>query len=85
MGICKSIDCSLIIFQGAFPPPCGPESLFSLLDEQSLLKYAKGSNFPEQGAGSPFRYFVMDNSIIMGLLEQPLGNIEGSSLNLQLN
>ena len=61
--------------QGAFPPPCGPESLFSLLDERSLLKYAKGSNFPEQG--SPFRYFVIDNSIIIGLLEQPLGNVEG--------
>ncbi|XP_050404785.1 ral GTPase-activating protein subunit beta isoform X2 [Patella vulgata] len=59
---------------GAFPPPCGPESLFSLLDERSLLKYAKGSALPEQG--TPFRYFVIDNSIIVGLLEQPLGNIE---------
>ncbi|XP_025089592.1 ral GTPase-activating protein subunit beta-like isoform X4 [Pomacea canaliculata] len=59
---------------GAFPPPCGPESLFSLLDERSLLKYAKGSALPEQG--SPFRYFVIDNSIIVGLLEQPLGNVE---------
>ncbi|XP_070179509.1 ral GTPase-activating protein subunit beta-like isoform X2 [Littorina saxatilis] len=59
---------------GAFPPPCGPESLFSLLDERSLLKYAKGSSLPEQG--SPFRYFVIDNSIIVGLLEQPLGNVE---------
>ncbi|KAK7504798.1 hypothetical protein BaRGS_00003826 [Batillaria attramentaria] len=59
---------------GAFPPPCGPESLFSLLDERSLLKYAKGSTFPEQG--SPFRYFVIDNAIIVGLLEQPLGNVE---------
>ncbi|XP_052767273.1 ral GTPase-activating protein subunit beta-like isoform X2 [Mya arenaria] len=59
---------------GAFPPPCGPESLFSLLDEKSLLKYAKGTGLPEQG--SPFRYFVLDNSIIVGLLEQPLGNYE---------
>nr|KAG5712264.1 hypothetical protein BaRGS_023843 [Batillaria attramentaria] len=49
-------------------------SLFSLLDERSLLKYAKGSTFPEQG--SPFRYFVIDNAIIVGLLEQPLGNVE---------
>ena len=63
------------LFQGAFPPPCGPESLFSLLDEASLLKYAKGSTMPEQG--SPFRYFVIDNAIIVGLLEQPLGNVEG--------
>ncbi|XP_053405362.1 ral GTPase-activating protein subunit beta-like isoform X3 [Mercenaria mercenaria] len=59
---------------GAFPPPCGPESLFSLLDEKSLLRYAKGTGLPEHG--SPFRYFVLDNSIIIGLLEQPLGNYE---------
>ncbi|XP_076463976.1 ral GTPase-activating protein subunit beta-like isoform X2 [Babylonia areolata] len=59
---------------GAFPPPCGPESLFSLLDERSLLKYSKGSTLPDQG--SPFRYFVIDNTIIVGLLEQPLGNVE---------
>ncbi|KAK3094041.1 hypothetical protein FSP39_023374 [Pinctada imbricata] len=59
---------------GAFPPPCGPESLFSLLDEKSLLKYSKGSGLPEQG--SPFRYYVLENSIIVGLLEQPLGNVE---------
>ncbi|XP_056022408.1 ral GTPase-activating protein subunit beta-like isoform X3 [Ostrea edulis] len=60
---------------GAFPPPCGPESLFSLLDEKSLLKYTKGnSSLPEHG--SPFRYFVLENSIVIGLLEQPLGNIE---------
>ncbi|XP_076100413.1 ral GTPase-activating protein subunit beta-like isoform X2 [Mytilus galloprovincialis] len=59
---------------GAFPPPCGPESLFSLLDEKSLLKYCKGNSLPE--AGSPFKYFVLDNSIIVGLLEQPLGNNE---------
>ncbi|XP_012944892.1 ral GTPase-activating protein subunit beta isoform X2 [Aplysia californica] len=59
---------------GAFPPPCGPESLFSLLDERSLLRFAKGSSLPEQG--SLFRYFVIDKSVIVGLLEQPLGNIE---------
>jgi len=45
------------------------------LDEKSLLKYAKGTGLPEHG--SPFRYFVLDNSIIIGLLEQPLGNYEG--------
>ncbi|XP_055878983.1 ral GTPase-activating protein subunit beta-like isoform X3 [Biomphalaria glabrata] len=59
---------------GAFPPPCGPESLFSLLDERSLLKFAKGNALPEQG--SLFKYFVIDNSVIVGLMEQPLGNIE---------
>lgn len=60
---------------GAFPPPCGPESLFSLLDEKSLLKYTKGNScLPEHG--SPFRYYVLENAIVVGLLEQPLGNIE---------
>ncbi|XP_078313092.1 ral GTPase-activating protein subunit beta-like isoform X3 [Crassostrea virginica] len=60
---------------GAFPPPCGPESLFSLLDEKSLLKYTKGNScIPEHG--TPFRYYVLENAIIVGLLEQPLGNIE---------
>jgi hypothetical protein len=63
------------LLQGAFPLPCGPESLFSLLDEQSLLKYTKSHAYPEQG--SSFRYFVMDNSIIMGLLEQPLKSVQG--------
>lgn len=78
----KMIVMKIIMMQGAFPPPCGPESLFSLLDERSLLKYAKGSALPEQG--SPFRYFVIDNSIIVGLLEQPLGNVEGIQLLLFL-
>ncbi|XP_064603525.1 ral GTPase-activating protein subunit beta-like isoform X2 [Liolophura sinensis] len=59
---------------GAFPPPCGPESLFSLLDEKALLKCARGSTSEDQP--SQFRYFVLDNSIIIGLLEQPLGNVE---------
>ncbi|XP_041352672.1 ral GTPase-activating protein subunit beta-like isoform X2 [Gigantopelta aegis] len=59
---------------GAFPPPCGPESLFSLLDERTLLRYAKGSGLIENG--SPFRYYVIDNSIVVGLLEQPLGSVE---------
>jgi hypothetical protein len=43
------------------------------------LKYTKGtSSLPEHG--SPFRYFVLENSIVVGLLEQPLGNIEGTRL-----
>ncbi|XP_060069949.1 ral GTPase-activating protein subunit beta-like isoform X1 [Ylistrum balloti] len=70
----ESVLTSIIQHVGAFPPPCGPESLFSLLDEKSLLKYCKGVGFSEQA--SPFRYFVLENSIIVGLLEQPLGNVE---------
>ena len=68
-----------LCFQGAFPPPCGPESLFSLLDERSLLRFAKGSSLPEQH--SMFRYYVIDKEVIVGLLEQPLGNIQGRRRN----
>ncbi|XP_064621960.1 ral GTPase-activating protein subunit beta-like isoform X5 [Lineus longissimus] len=57
---------------GSFPPPCGPESPYSLLDEDSLLRYCRGGSIPEHGFN--FRYFVLENSIIIGLLEQPLGN-----------
>ncbi|CAH1791195.1 unnamed protein product, partial [Owenia fusiformis] len=62
---------SIIDQVGSFPPPCGPESLCSLLDEESLLKYCNGGP-PEHTL--KFRYFVLDNSIVVGLLEQPLGN-----------
>ncbi|XP_074641925.1 ral GTPase-activating protein subunit beta-like [Tubulanus polymorphus] len=57
---------------GAFPPPCGPESTCCLMDEESLLRYCKGGGLPEHG--SNFRYFVLENSIIVAVLEQPLGN-----------
>ncbi|CAH1262037.1 RALGAPB [Branchiostoma lanceolatum] len=56
---------------GSFPPTSGPASLCTLLNEEAIMKYARGST----GEGSlPFRYFVIDKNIIMGVLEQPLGN-----------
>eukprot|EP00058_Branchiostoma_floridae_P005409 XP_002590897.1 hypothetical protein BRAFLDRAFT_116449 [Branchiostoma floridae] len=56
---------------GSFPPTSGPASLCTLLNEEAIMKYARGST----GEGSlPFRYFVLDKNIIMGILEQPLGN-----------
>ena len=72
-----SLLCSLSVRQGSFPPPCGPESLCSLLDESAVLGVVKdGGLSPEQR--TPFRYMVLDGTTIVALLEQSLGNDQGS-------
>ena len=38
------------------------------------MKYGRESGLPE--SGTPFKYFVLDGTTIVGLLEQPLGNDE---------
>ncbi|XP_015763600.1 PREDICTED: ral GTPase-activating protein subunit beta-like, partial [Acropora digitifera] len=57
---------------GAFPSPCGPASLSSLLDEEWVLDHV----CPAGGSGKTsrkFQYYVIpDCSIIMGLLEESL-------------
>ncbi|XP_062853545.1 ral GTPase-activating protein subunit beta isoform X2 [Trichomycterus rosablanca] len=55
---------------GAFPSPSGPASTCSLLNEDTLIKY---SRLPST-SHSNFRYFVLDNSVILAMLEQSLGN-----------
>uniref|UniRef100_A0A8C7TMI7 Ral GTPase-activating protein subunit beta n=1 Tax=Oncorhynchus mykiss TaxID=8022 RepID=A0A8C7TMI7_ONCMY len=55
---------------GAFPSPSGPASTCSLLNEDTLIRYARLS----ATGPSNFRYFVLDNSVILAMLEQPLGN-----------
>lgn len=67
---------------GCFPSPCGAESLSSLLDETSLLRHC--NSWPTPGGGPAassraaavqrFRYFVLENSTVLALLEEPLGN-----------
>lgn len=65
---------------GYFPSDCGPQSVSSLLDEVALVKYCNSG--PDTGSGpvsfdgavQKFRYFVTDNSILLALLEEPLGN-----------
>lgn len=60
-----------------FPSACGAESLSSLLDEVSLLQHCNSLNgeiLPMSEAVQNFRYFVVDNSTIMAILEEPLGN-----------
>ncbi|XP_015220104.1 ral GTPase-activating protein subunit beta isoform X4 [Lepisosteus oculatus] len=55
---------------GAFPSPSGPSSPCSLLNEDTLIKYSRLSSTTRHN----FRYFVLDNSVILAMLEQPLGN-----------
>ncbi|PSN44105.1 Ral GTPase-activating protein subunit beta [Blattella germanica] len=63
---------------GYFPSPCGAESLWSLLDEMALLKHCNswpgGDNLSRELAVDRFRYFVVENSTVLALLEEPLGN-----------
>lgn len=66
---------------GHFPNECGPQSVSSLLDEITLYKHCNSnpsennsvSVTPEQ-AVQKFRYFVTENSTVLALLEEPLGN-----------
>ena len=60
-----------------FPSACGPESLSTLLDEASLIQHCNSFNgeiMPMSEAVQQFRYFVVDNSTILAILEEPLGN-----------
>ncbi|XP_035238591.1 ral GTPase-activating protein subunit beta-like isoform X4 [Anguilla anguilla] len=55
---------------GAFPTPSGPASPCSLLNEDTLIRCSRLS----ATGRSNFRYFVLDSSVILAMLEQPLGN-----------
>jgi len=62
---------------GYFPNACGAESLSTLLDEANLVMQCNSWNGEEistQDAVQAFRYFVVDQSVILGILEEPLGN-----------
>lgn len=62
---------------GYFPNACGAESLSTLLDEANLVMQCNSWNGEEIStvdAVQAFRYFVIDQSVILGILEEPLGN-----------
>ncbi|KAM4691267.1 ral GTPase-activating protein subunit beta isoform 2-T2 [Rhinophrynus dorsalis] len=59
---------------GAFPPPSGPASPCSLVNETTLITYSRLPTISKYS----FRYFVLDNSVILAMLEQPLGNEQSS-------
>lgn len=78
--ICRDFFLSFPIYSimqllGAFPSPSGPASPCSLVNETTLIKY---SRLPTINKHS-FRYFVLDNSVILAMLEQPLGNEQSKS------
>ncbi|CAB3365599.1 Hypothetical predicted protein [Cloeon dipterum] len=54
--------------------PCSPATTSSMLEEVSLIKYCKGEDVKKDKAVEWFRYFVIDNHILLALLEEPLGN-----------
>ncbi|KAH8275078.1 hypothetical protein KR018_007678 [Drosophila ironensis] len=66
---------------GYFPSECGPESISSLLDEVALMKHCNSmapslhpATTSSEQAIAKFKYFVTENSTILALLEEPLGN-----------
>ncbi|CAB1354255.1 unnamed protein product [Coregonus sp. 'balchen'] len=61
---------------GAFPSPSGPASPCSLLNEDTLIKYSRLTSTSRKN----FRYFVLDNSVILAMLEQPLGNEQSQGM-----
>lgn len=61
---------SIMQVLGAFPSSSGPASTCSLLNEETLIKYSRLTSTTH----SNFRYFVLDNSVILAMLEQSLGN-----------
>ena len=64
---------------GYFPSSCGSESLSTLLDEASLLSQCNSWTGDQEAisraeAVQAFRYFVIDQSVILGILEEPMAN-----------
>ena len=62
-----------------FPSSCGAESISTLLDEASILRHCNALLGPDDivpmsEAIQNYRYFVVDNSTILAVLEEPLGN-----------
>ncbi|XP_055591582.1 ral GTPase-activating protein subunit beta isoform X3 [Uranotaenia lowii] len=62
-----------------FPNECGKQSLSSLLDEVVLVKHSNTTgedtqDISQDQAIRKFKYFVTENSTILALFEEPLGN-----------
>ncbi|XP_053677256.1 ral GTPase-activating protein subunit beta isoform X2 [Anopheles nili] len=62
-----------------FPNECGKQSLSSLLDEVVLAKHSNTSGeyvgeLSQEQAIKKFKYFVTENSTVLALFEEPLGN-----------
>ncbi|KAL7044929.1 hypothetical protein ACKWTF_002104 [Chironomus riparius] len=62
---------------GYFPNPCGIQSTSSLLDEFTLIKHCNSGGNQEH-AIQKFRYFVTENSTVLAILDDQIGNSEDS-------
>uniref|UniRef100_UPI00358DE290 ral GTPase-activating protein subunit beta isoform X3 n=1 Tax=Myxine glutinosa TaxID=7769 RepID=UPI00358DE290 len=62
---------------GSFPPPSGAASPCSLLNEDRLIAFIQSRKASSEPASSDpllhFRFFALDNSVLLSILEQPLG------------
>jgi len=67
----------LFVYQGCFPPPCGPESLCTLLDEESIMKLCLGPVNGPTCNELQFQYYIIDGTTIVGLLEKPVTHGSG--------
>lgn len=62
---------------GYFPNACGVQSISSLLDEVTLIKHCNtGGNLTQDQAIQKFRYFVTENSTVLAILDEQLGNFQ---------
>lgn len=60
-----------------FPSEYGFQSLSSMLDEETLAKHCESNNLAnitQEQAVQRFRYFVVENSTILAISDEPLGN-----------
>jgi len=51
-GCCAAKQLSLFFWQGAFPSPCGPAALSSLLDEEWVLNHVQSNDSPTKVSGA---------------------------------
>jgi hypothetical protein len=56
---------------------CGAESLSSTIDEVSFLYLSSGEMLSTLQAAQNFRYFVLDNNILLGIFEDTATNGSG--------
>ncbi|XP_014260072.1 ral GTPase-activating protein subunit beta isoform X1 [Cimex lectularius] len=66
----ESLLTTILEHAGHFPTMCGPESISTLVDENILLRQCSTKS------ASSFKYFVLHNTILMALLDDPLENHE---------
>ena len=65
----ESLLCSLMEQVDFFTVQCGAESLQSTIDEVSYVYLSSGEMLTMLQAAQNFRYYVLDNNILLGIFE----------------